>query len=301
MDEKQARASNNMMAWIVKHIQWGFVYIANFSDGKDVVLEYCNEPLSDLIKLKDVHDFSAFFYEKLKTGLKLSDEQISDFKSRDLNAQFLKEPDSCVVTMNLDGAEKHYICDRYPIPGVNKKIIGVMTTILDDFEVEERIHKRVDAIKKTNVRHPLSVKIPGHHRPRILVIDEKPLNRKAITKELTSLACDVDCPTSEQEALSMFEPGKYDLVMTESRLEQWKTSGFYLVKQFRLREKGTEYYVNAILLTIYDTELMINDCKDPEVDINGIAKQPVKKEQLNQILGYYVRNEDIKPDYVTVL
>lgn len=301
MDEKEAKASNNMTAWIVRHIQWGFVYIVNFSDGKDVVLEFCSEPLSDLIKLKDAHDFSTFFYEKLKTGLKLSDEQISDFKSRDLSAQFFEKPDSCVVTINLDGVEKHYICDRYPIPGVNKKIIGVMTTVLDDVEVEEKIHKRVDAIKKMNIRHPLSVKIPGHHRPRILVIDDTALTRKAIKKELTSLDCDVDCPTSEQEALSMFEPGKYDLVTTESRLAEWKTSGFYLVSQFRLREKGTEYYVNAILLTMYDLELMVSDCKDPDVDITGIAKNPVDKEQLSQILKYYVYNEDMMPNDVKVL
>ena len=50
--------------------------------------------------MKDAPDFSTFFYEKLKTGLKLSDEQISDFKSRDLSAQFFEKPDSCVVTIN---------------------------------------------------------------------------------------------------------------------------------------------------------------------------------------------------------
>ena len=90
---------------------------------------------------------------------------------------------------------------------------------------------------------------------------------------------------------------KYPIEKTE---QEWKEQ-LGLERYRILREKGTEYYVNAILLTMYDLELMVSDCKDPDVDITGIAKNPVYKEQLSQILRYYVYNEDMMPNDVKVL
>lgn len=181
---------NNEIYWFVYHTLWGLVYFVSFGEKEDIILHYANKNLSNLLDLKNIRDYKGPFYDRLQKTLQLTDEQTTDFRSRDLSAQFSKteEDHSCVLTLVRDGYEKHYICDRAVLKNKNGSITGVLTTILDDEEIETLIHKRLHDYKPVDIRHPSSLKTKAHI-PRVLVIDQDNVSRKG-PSVYVDLVCD---------------------------------------------------------------------------------------------------------------
>lgn len=285
---------NNEIYWFVYHTLWGLVYFVSFGEKEDIILHYVNKNLSNLLDLKNIRDYKGPFYDRLQKALQLTDEQTTDFRSRDLSAQFSKteEDHSCVLTVVRDGHEKHYICDRAVLKNQNDAITGVLTTILDDEEMEKIIDKKIHDYKPVNIRHPSSLKTRSHI-PRVLVIDQNHISRKAIKDIFESLGCEVDAPTSEGGAVSCFKPGDYDLVTFETDLFEWSTSGYFLMKTFRLSEKNTDFHANFVVITAHDPLHISNSLEVKKYEVAAIMTIPVNKEQLNQILKTYVWNEHV--------
>ena len=283
---------NNEIYWFVYHISWGLVYFVSFGEKEDIVLHYANKNLSNLLDLKSPRDYKGPFYDKLQTVLQLTDEQTRDFRSRDLRAQFsIKEEDNaCVLTLIHDGHEKHYICDRAVLKNKNGTIAGVLTTILDDEEVEKLIDKKLHDYKPVDIRHPSSLKTKSHI-PHVLVIDDEPNSRRDIKDIFESLGCEVDAPISEAGAISCFKPGGYDLVTFETTLDDWKTSGYYLMRVFRESEENTDFHANFIVITTHEINLVATTLEVKKNQVANILKKPVKENQLNELLKKYVWNE----------
>ena len=284
-------SENNEIYWFVYHILWGLVYFVSFGEKEDIVLHHANKNLSSLLDLKNPRDYKGPFYDRLQKALQLTDEQTRDFRSRDLSAQFSskEEDNSCVLTLIKDGHEKHYICDRAVLKNQNGTISGVLTTILDDEEIEKLIDKKLHDYKPVDIRHPSSLKTK-FHIPRVLVIDNDPASRKLIKDIFESLGCEVDAPTSEAGAISCFKPGDYDLVTFETTLDDWNTSG-YLMRVFRESEENTDFHANFIVITTHEINLVATTLEVKEHQVANILKKPAKENQLNELLKKYVWNE----------
>lgn len=283
---------SNEIYWFVYHILWGLVYFVSFGEEEDIILHYANKNLANFLDLKNPRDYKGPFYDRLQKALQLTDEQTRDFRSRDLSAQFSskEEDNSCVLTLIKDGHEKHYICDRAVLKNKNGTISGVLTTILDDEEIEKLIDKKLHDYKPVDVRHPSSLKTKSH-TPRILVIDHQHESRKEIKDIFESLGCEVDAPTSERAAISSFKPGDYDLVTFETALDDWESSGYYLMKVFRESEENTDFHANFIVITSFDISLISSSLDFKKHQVVNIIKKPVEKEQLDELLKKYVWHE----------
>ncbi len=57
-----------------------------------------------------------------------------------------------------------------------------------------------------------------------------------------------------KKALSLFKPGKYDLVLMDIGLEE--TSGYVVAKQLRKKEEKTKHHVPIIALTGFSAEVI---------------------------------------------
>jgi DNA-binding response OmpR family regulator len=71
--------------------------------------------------------------------------------------------------------------------------------------------------------------------PRVLVIDDERPVREMFRDFLRMLGCQPDCVASGAEALALFEPGRYDLILTD--LVMPGLSGLELAVAIRARDR----------------------------------------------------------------
>ena len=120
--------------------------------------------------------------------------------------------------------------------------------------------------------------------PRVLIVEDNFVAKQVEEALLLALKCDVDTAATGQQALILFEPGKYDLVVMDIGLED--TSGYVLSKQFRQMEKNSNFHVPIIALTSFQADLVKYDCDYYFMD--GVISKPLTAEQADQIVQHYV-------------
>ncbi len=134
------------------------------------------------------------------------------------------------------------------------------------------------------------------HKPCVLLIDKDMKNRNLIKSDFEALGCVVDFTDSE-EAISMFVPGKYDLIGTDLKL--FGTSGYALSRKFREMEKSTKTHTPIIVFTTSKPEVVSVDCKEYEMD--AIVSKPVKGGQAKQIFEHYIQHKKANLDGIKTL
>jgi CheY-like chemotaxis protein len=80
------------------------------------------------------------------------------------------------------------------------------------------------------------VQTPVTASPRILVIDDERSIREMYRDFLRMLGCRADCVATGVEALAQFEPGRYDLILTD--LVMPGLSGFDVAAAIRDRDRA---------------------------------------------------------------
>lgn len=125
--------------------------------------------------------------------------------------------------------------------------------------------------------------------PKVLMIEDNAIAQKAVQALLMQLDCQVDVADSGEKAVSLFKPGKYDLIFMDIGLEDG--SGYVVSKKLRQIEDGSGFRVPIIALTGYEADVVKMDCNDYFME--GAITKPLTSEQARQIIEHYIYHMDI--------
>lgn len=252
-------------------------------------LQGCNAHFIQLLGLNGVHDFKGTPYQQMKKFAHWSDERIDALKLDDMNVIFSGQPRYNVEEKPIITEKDQYLylkSTRIPMFDDNKKVVGLVV-ILTDITMDKLRENRKASLPKEAVKTE-SVSA-DHHVPTVLMIEDNLIAQNVEKALLTALHCQVDVAATGDKALSLFNPGKYDLVLMDIGLEE--TSGYAVAKQLRNKEKDTEYHVPIIALTGYEADVVKYDCE--QYFMEGAITKPLTSEQADQIIKRYIYHLDV--------
>ena len=129
-------------------------------------------------------------------------------------------------------------------------------------------------------------------RPRILVVDDNPVNQRVASSLLQRLGCRVDVVANGKEAVDTLEQIPYDIIFMDCQMPVM--DGFEATKEIRRREGG-ELHSTIIAMTANAMKRDREMCLDAGMD-DYIAK-PISKTGLAELLKTYVLNFD-RPEII---
>jgi two-component system sensor histidine kinase/response regulator len=124
-------------------------------------------------------------------------------------------------------------------------------------------------------------------RPRILVVDDNPVNQRVASSLLQRLGCRVDVVANGKEAVDTLEQIPYDIIFMDCQMPVM--DGFEATKEIRRREGG-ELHSTIIAMTANAMKRDREMCIEAGMD-DYIAK-PISKGALAELLKTYVLNFD---------
>ncbi|MCX7090434.1 MAG: response regulator [Legionellales bacterium] len=250
---------------------------------KDCILQGCNTKFSQFLGLKSVNDFSGTPYQKLAQITQWPSTVVDAFRLDDMSVIFSGQ---AVHDRDLqpilfpDGTLHHFVCNRDPILDNAGRVVGAVVILM---EVPER---RQAQPEKPQLAEQAAG--PKERAPRVLIVEDNIVAKQVEEALLRALHCEVDCADSGQQAMALFQPGHYDLVIMDIGLED--TSGYVLSKKFRQLEKNTNARVPIIALTSFEADLVKYDCDYYFMD--GVISKPLTAEQAEQIVQHYIYHQD---------
>lgn len=251
-------------------------------------LQGCNQAFVKLLGLDKLKDFNGTPYEQMKHFGHWEDKRTEQFKLDDMEVIFSGEAqynkDENPITDNK-GNTFYLQATRVPYYDHSHKLIGLIVTLTD--VTANKTREEVQSIPVINNKIPQEFE--DGHLPTVLMIEDNLIAQCVEKALLTSLHCLVDIADTGDNALKLFDPGKYDLVLMDISLED--TSGYVVAKKLRQMEKNTEYHVPIIALTSYDADVVKADCE--QYFMEGAITKPLTSEQADQIIKHYIYHLDI--------
>lgn len=238
----------------------------------------CNNNFIKLLGLNHIKEFKGTPYQHMLKA-HWDEQRVEAFKLDDMNAIFSKESSyNNKENPITDHANNRYYfrSNRVPMIDENKHCVGliVVLTKIDNLIESEDQTKKTKQSPKTKIL------------PNVLMIEDNLITQNIEKALLTSLNCQVDVAASGEQALKLFNPGKYDLVFMDIGLED--TSGYVVAKQLRHLEKNTQHHVPIIALTSYAADIVKYDCE--QYSMEGAITKPLTNEQAQQIINHYVHH-----------
>lgn len=111
---------------------------------------------------------------------------------------------------------------------------------------------------------------------RILVVDDEPFVCDAVKMMLEFDGHEVDTAGNPKEALAVFQPGKYDVVITDFAMPGMK--GNELAAAIKAKAPGQP----IVMITAYAE--MLQSSKDLLVDVDHVISKPFLLEHLREAL-----------------
>ncbi len=113
---------------------------------------------------------------------------------------------------------------------------------------------------------------------KIFLVDDEPDIANSLKIGLERKGFSVDAYTDPQEALSMYKPGSYDLLLIDIRMP--KLNGFELVREIRkVDSNATVWFLTAFEVYYEEFKKMF-----PNLDVKSFIRKPVSLQELsNQI------------------
>ena len=264
--------------------QRGLAYIVN----QDKILLTGSEKFRSAFNIGTLYDYEHSPYDKIAKVFGFTEKEKNAFELEDTRALLSGERQGCQLELKttVSNLKAHYLCDRYPIKDSSGRVCGLSVVIMEIIKNEEAPPKQEQESAANSI----------DHKPCVLLIDKDMKNRNLIKSDFEALGCIVDCTDSE-DAISMFVPGKYDLIGTDLKL--FGTSGYALSRKFREMEKSTKTHTPIIVFTTSKPEVVSVDCKEYEMD--AIVSKPVKGGQVKQIFEHYIQHKKANLDGIKTL
>jgi CheY-like chemotaxis protein len=114
---------------------------------------------------------------------------------------------------------------------------------------------------------------------RILVVDDEPLVRLTLQILLASDGYIVDAAKSGAEALTLFAPGKFDMVFTDYLMPEMK--GDQLAAAIKRRSPKQP----VVMITAFPEKLQSSDC--PLGGVDSFICKPIDLENLRTAINRY--------------
>lgn len=260
--------------------------------SKEGTLSGCNLSFLKQLGLTSLNGFVGTPYELMAQQAFGSKEQHSGIKRHDfaILASGLAEYNTNELSLkNRVGEESYYLVSRVPLFDANKKVTGLVV-VFNDITVQKNREKLFNHTHLTG--RDLGIK---HSRKsiRVLLVEDNIIAQHVQQSLLMSLNCDVDIAGSGDAACMLFEPGKYGMVFMDIGLQD--TSGYIVSKTLREMEKNTRFHVPIIALTVYQAEVVKDDCNDYFMD--DVITKPLTSEKATQILQQYVYQNELEDVY----
>ena len=134
---------------------------------------------------------------------------------------------------------------------------------------------------------------------RVLVVEDTDIIQLVIKTLLHEAGFDVDIAASGEEALAMFEPGKYGLVYMDIGLP--KMNGYETTKAIREKEKSltSSVHIPIIALTGHGAVDVKKFCGD--AGMQGILSKPLSREQAESVWQLYGEHKEVSVRGLTIL
>jgi two-component system aerobic respiration control sensor histidine kinase ArcB len=119
---------------------------------------------------------------------------------------------------------------------------------------------------------------------KVLLVEDNLMAQKGAKLLFSSLGCKMDVAARGKEAIALFKPGQYDLVLMDVGLPDMK--GYDVAKYFRKMEEGTSFSVPILGLSAHATqdEKQLSE----SAGIAEMLSKPLLEEQAREALMKYV-------------
>jgi CheY-like chemotaxis protein len=239
-------------------------------------LQGFNAKFGKILNIFSPNECRSNFYAKLSEYLTLKAKEAEILKIEDMQVIFSgkhKHNQLVSTTAKADNI-KSYIINRDPILSENGNVIGAVIVIIENKPV-------IGTLQKFK---PVKSKSFSTKKPKVLIVEDNETAKKVATNLFENLNCKVDAVNSGAEAMNIFKPGKYSLVIMDIGLAD--SSGYLLSRKFREMEEKTKHHTAIIALTSYKPENVKNDCIFYKME--GVVAKPLSEEQANQIIERFV-------------
>jgi CheY-like chemotaxis protein len=115
------------------------------------------------------------------------------------------------------------------------------------FWFELRLPLAPDSAPETHRSAETATNPPAAPGLRVLLAEDNPVNQLVARRMLERLGCSVDIAADGEQALALFEPGRYDLVLLDCEMPV--RDGFSAAQEMRAREAGQQTRTPIIALT----------------------------------------------------
>lgn len=248
-------------------------------------LKGCNQHFVALLGLQSTKDFAGTPYEQMAKFSSWPKERIESFRLDDMSVMFSGIPQYNVAELPLISAKgevTYFQSTRVPLFDENKQVIGLVVILRD-------ITEKRPILMREGVPEDEVLALDPNKIPRILMVEDSAIAQNVERALLIALNCRVDIAESLEEALAVFKPGLFDLVLMDLGLKG--TTGYLVSKKFRQMEEGTDHHVPIIAITNYEADRVKFDCNDSHMD--GVLTKPLTKDQAKQLLQHYVYHENV--------
>lgn len=245
-------------------------------------LQGFNAKFGKLLHIFSPDECKHNLYEKLAESLSLSITDAESLKIEDMQVIFSGESKHDQIIQSIqkdDNKLKYYTFNRDPIISENGQILGTLTIIIENEASKIKLQENKSIKKK---------KYPGTKKPKVLIVEDNETAQKVEATLFINLNCEVDAVHSGAEAMKIFKPGKYNLIIMDIGLED--SSGYLLSRKFREMEENTKHHSAIVALTSYKPENVKNDCKFYKME--GVVGKPLTEKQANQIIDHFIYNRE---------
>ena len=253
----------------------------------------CNNHFLELIGMTVHKKLSGTPYDLMLKETPWSQERVEEFRLNDMQAIFSGQAQlKCDEPPVFDKKNNptYLRVHRVPVFNHSNIVIGLAVTLTDITEYIELTQQ----VKNQEVKKSTSKKTNKTKKkePKVLIVEDNAVAQQVEYALLTKLNCKVDIASTGDEALELFKPGKYDIVLMDIGLED--TSGYMVARDIRAKEDKTKHQVPILALTSFKAEVVKHDCK--EYFMQGALSKPITNIQAEQLINHYVYHEDIDVD-----
>ena len=164
----------------------------------------------------------------------------------------------------------------------SEKDKGSRFTLLLPFQIAEKSEQQ-EANVSPQIALPENPELHLTTRPKVLLVEDNLIARQIEYTLFASIGCEVEAVERGEQALEVFEPGKYDLIFMDIGLPGLQ--GDIIAKLIRKIEQGSPYHVPILGLTAHLTDDINQHCQQAGID--EVFNKPLSYKQAKKIIGDY--------------
>ena len=288
----------------MNHLNILTIYANAFSEGDHLVylldekgvLIDCNNNLLQFLKINRVELYSMqSIYHLIHKKMLWNTQKIEHFQQEDIDAIIYckRTLDTYSFTLS-DDCIQYFYCLRIPLFDNTGNLLGLMvvfkdtltkTKLLDQLKITKKNFKHNPIMSNSNV---IMQDNELYNNINVLIIEDNLVSQIYAKKIFANCQAITDVATNPMEALNLFKPGKYNLVLMDLNLAY--SNGYKITAHLRQKEQRHSFRVPIIALTSSDPTEVGFDCDDSDMD--GILQKPLNIEQARQLIKRFVNHFD---------